>query len=146
VTPADLRLAALAAVFARDRASELLARWAEPHVAERARELAAVSRRERLAALSTALAAGLARADGAAALDDLRREHPRVADALRSPSGVPLRPGLARLLRERLDGALRQGTARSGVRVPDAAPDRPAWNPTSSRGRAVAFPVKRRRA
>jgi len=110
VTPADLRLAAFAAVFARDRSSELLARWAEPHASqtsERARVLAAASRRERLAALSTVLAPGPARAVRAAALEDLRREHPLIADALRSSPDSPLPPGLARLLRERLEGAPR---------------------------------------
>jgi hypothetical protein len=110
VTPADLRLASLAAVFARDLSSELLERWAEPpapETAKRARNLAAASRRERLVALSTSLATGRPRADRAAAIDGLRREQPRVAEALRSSPGLPLHPALARLLRERLEAALR---------------------------------------
>ncbi|HSN91261.1 MAG TPA: hypothetical protein VLS93_08525 [Anaeromyxobacteraceae bacterium] len=110
MTPADLRLAAFAAVFARERAADLLGRWAEPGAAEtseRARALAASSRRERIAALSVALATGRSRPDRAAALEGLRREHPRVAEALRSSPGHPLPPGLARLLRERLEDARR---------------------------------------
>jgi hypothetical protein len=108
VTSDDLRLSALAALFARDRAAVLLARWAEAgatQTAERARALAGASRRERLAALSAALSPGSARARRGAALEALRSAHPRVAGALRSSPGHPLPPALARLVRERLDGA-----------------------------------------
>jgi hypothetical protein len=133
MTSADLRLSALAALFARERSLALLARLAEPHAsatAERARSLAGASRRERLAALSLALSAEPLREGRTAAIAGIRAAHPRVADALRSSPRRPLPPALARLLRERLDGAVRGSFPPSGPRPASAGA--PAGTPRDS--------------
>ena len=107
MTPADLRLSALAALFARERSPALLARWAEAHApetAERTRELAAASRRARLVALSAALASGRSRAGLFA---EIRSTHPRIADALRASPRSQLPTALMRLVRERLGETVR---------------------------------------
>jgi hypothetical protein len=108
LTPGDRRLSALAALFAPARAPALLARAGGPGAArgvEHAARLASASRRERLAALATAIAvdagAVRTRAEAAAGL-----ERPRVGALLRAlASGAPgtgASAPLVRLCRERM--------------------------------------------
>lgn len=105
---ADRRLGALAALFAPGRARALAARASDPGALaslEDSARLATAPRRERLAALATAVSAdpGASRAcaEAAAAL-----ERPRVAAVLRAlGSGTPapdVSPPLLRLCRERV--------------------------------------------
>jgi hypothetical protein len=99
-------VAALAAVFAPERAGALLARMSEPDAADSllgAAALSAAPRRDRLRALAGALASDpaecRARAEAAA-----RAERPRVAALLRSVAaggaGDGASPALVRLCRE----------------------------------------------
>jgi hypothetical protein len=108
VTHADRRLRALAALFAAERAIGLLARAGEPRSREALDDVARLAsgpRRERLAALASAVsvdpASVRASATAAAAL-----ERPRVAALLRelAAGGSALRAPdpLLRLCRERL--------------------------------------------
>jgi len=112
MTAADRRLAALAAIFAPERARTLLARLdvpSGPDLARAAEALARAPRRERLVALGAAIAAP-ARGDAFRTL--LRGERERLAAALvaaadptvvRDGAGPPARsPLLARLCVERL--------------------------------------------
>jgi hypothetical protein len=97
-------VAALAAVFAPERAGALLARMAEPDAADSLRGAAAdAPRRDRLRTLAGALASDpaecRARAEAAA-----RTERPRVAALIRSfaaaGAGDGASPALVRLCRE----------------------------------------------
>lgn len=101
----DRRVAALAALFARDRASALAARLPAAIAAEAVHEaarLAAAPRRERLDALGAAVAPPPdAGRNGTAA----RLERPAIARVLRAiADGIPetRSPLLVRLCRERL--------------------------------------------
>jgi hypothetical protein len=102
VTGADRRLAALAALFAPEDASALLAGLGEPFaddVARRVARLAEAPRQERLAALGAALAS-----DGPDPAGAAGGERPRVAAALRrvaSGSATEAR-ALRRLVAERV--------------------------------------------
>jgi hypothetical protein len=104
MSPEDHRVAALAAVFAPDVAPDLLARLGEEgagEAARAARSLAASARRDRLLALSAALARQRA-PESVEAL--ARAERPRVAAALRAAASAdrPAAPVLRRLASERL--------------------------------------------
>jgi hypothetical protein len=103
MTPADHRLAALLAALAPGRASALLARCgAGRDAVDEARRLAALSRRERLAALGRAVADP----PGSGGIAP-EHERPRLAAVVeRVAAGLPppasVSPLLVRAVRERL--------------------------------------------
>ncbi|HEY7726513.1 MAG TPA: hypothetical protein VH880_14345 [Anaeromyxobacteraceae bacterium] len=102
------RLAALAALFAPDRAAELAARLEPPEggpARTRVLELLAATRAARLEALASALAGPSAAARRALAASLAAFERPRVARGLRAVAaggGGGLVPAFARLIEERL--------------------------------------------
>ncbi len=111
MTQADRRVGALAAALVPDRAAALLSRLATPgasDVVAHAHRLVRSTRRDRLQALSAALATD-PRSAGAAAAALAALERPRVAELLRSvAAGTPeaggASPVLVRLCRERIWG------------------------------------------
>jgi hypothetical protein len=116
VSGTDERLAALAALFDPARGPDALARLAEPgssDAAARARHLASLSRRERLAALADALSRP--RRDENTLSRASEGERAAAAAAIRRPGAAP---ALRRAVRERLDGAAPSAGA-SAVRAAD---------------------------
>ena len=101
----DRMIAALAAIFAPDRASALAARLPAAVAADVSREaarLAAAARRERLDALAAAMAAP---ADPGRVSTAVRLERPSVSRVLRAVAdgaGDAAAPLLVRLCRERI--------------------------------------------
>jgi hypothetical protein len=106
VTPSERRLAAVAAVFAPQAAARLLSRAPSAACAEEATRLSTLSRADRIAALSTALAdpQPVPPARGPGAPD---AERPRLAALLAEvaagrAAGPGVAPLLLRIVRERL--------------------------------------------